>query len=133
MSQENVEVVRDMLDAFNRDDLEAVIASYEEGCEIVEPPEMPDSRVLGFQGHQGVREWMANLRGTAQAEFEPRAFTTMGDLVLCELVSRGLGQASRVPIEWTTFAVIRVRTGKIAQVRVFLSREQALEAVGLRE
>jgi limonene-1,2-epoxide hydrolase len=94
MSQENVEVVRDMLDAFNRDDLEAVIASYEDGCEIVEPPEMPDSRVLGFQGHQGVRKWMANLRGTAQAEFEPRAFTTMGDLVLCELVSRGLGQAS---------------------------------------
>jgi hypothetical protein len=29
--------------------------------------------------------------------------------------------------------VIRVRTGKIAQVRVFLSREQALDAVGLRE
>jgi hypothetical protein len=26
MSQENVETVRDMLDAFNRDDLEAVIA-----------------------------------------------------------------------------------------------------------
>jgi limonene-1,2-epoxide hydrolase len=38
MSQENVEIVRNMLDAFNRDDLEAVIASYEEGCEIVEPP-----------------------------------------------------------------------------------------------
>ena len=37
MSQENVEIVRNMLDAFNRDDLEAVIASYEEGCEIVEP------------------------------------------------------------------------------------------------
>jgi len=37
MSQEKVEVVRDMLDAFNRDDLEAVIASVEEGCEIVEP------------------------------------------------------------------------------------------------
>ena len=67
------------------------------------------------------------------AEFKPKAFTTTGDLVLCELVSRGLGPASGVPIEWTTFAVVRVRTGKIAQVRVFLSREQALEAVGLRE
>ena len=130
MSQENVEVVRDMLDAFNRDDLEAVIASYEEGCEIVEPPEMP---VLGYRGHQGVREWMANPGGTAQAEFKPRAFTATGDLVLCELVSRGLGQASGAPIEWTTFAVVRVRTGKIAQVRVFLSREQALDAVGLSE
>ena len=96
------------------------------------PPEVPDSPVLGYRGHQGVREWMANLRETAQAEFKPRAFTTTGDLVLCELVSRGLGQ-SGVPIEWTTFAVVRVRTGKIAQIRVFLSREQALEAAGLAE
>ena len=37
MSQENVEIVRNMLDAFNRDDLEAVIASYEEGCEMSSP------------------------------------------------------------------------------------------------
>jgi hypothetical protein len=70
MSQENVELVRDMLDAFNRDDLEA--ASYEEAARLSSPPEMPDSRVLGFRGHQGIREWMDNLRGTAQAEFEPR-------------------------------------------------------------
>ena len=73
------------------------------------------------------------MPGTRAAEFKPKAFTTTGDLVLCELVSRGLGPASGVPIERTTFAVVRVRTGKIAQVRVFLSREQALEAVGLRE
>ena len=109
MSQENVEIVRNMLDAFNCDDLEAVIASYEEGCEIVEPP---------------------RCQAPGAAEFKPKAFTTTGDLVLCELVSRGLGPASGVPIEWTTFAVVRVRTGKIAQVRVFLSREQALGSRG---
>ena len=94
---------------------------------------MPDSPVLGFRGHEGVREWMANLRGTAQVEFKQRAFTTTGDLVLCELVARGLGQASGVPIEWMTFAVFEMRRGKIGRIRVFLSREEALEAMGLRE
>ena len=43
MSQENVEVVRRMLDAFNRHDVEAVGAAFDASCEINEPLEMPDS------------------------------------------------------------------------------------------
>jgi ketosteroid isomerase-like protein len=38
-----------------------------------------------------------------------------------------------VPIEWTTFAVFDLRHGKIARIRVFLDRREALEAVGLSE
>jgi hypothetical protein len=34
-----------------------------------------------------------------------------------------------VPIGWLTFAVVDVRGDKIARIRVFLSREEALEAV----
>ena len=133
MSQENVEVVRGMLDAFNRDDVEAVIAAFDAGCEINEPPEMPDGPATGFHGHDGIREWMGNLRGVAEARFEPRRFTPHGHLLLCELASRGLGRGSRVPIDWTTFAVIQMRKGKIVRVRVFLDRDEALAAVGLSE
>jgi len=133
MSQENIEVVREMVDAFNRDDLEAVIESCDESCAIIEPSEMPDSPELGFRGHDGIREWMANLRGNAGAQFEPRAFTTAGEVVLCELASRGRGRASGVPVEWTTFAVMSLHQRKIAEIRVFLSKEQALEAAGLAE
>jgi ketosteroid isomerase-like protein len=133
MSQENVEVVRRMLDAFNRDDVEAVIAAFDARCEINEPLEMPDSPAAGFRGHDGIRQWMGNLRGVAKARFEPRSFTPNGDRLLCELASRGLGRGSGVPIEWTTFAVMQMRNGKIGRVRVFLDREQALGAVGLSE
>ena len=133
MSQENVQVVRRMLDAFNRDDVEAVIATFHASCEINEPPEMPDSPPTGFHGHDGIRQWMGNLREVAKARFEPRSFTPNGDLLLCELASRGLGQGSEVPIDWTTFAVMRICDGKIERVRVFLDRESALEAVGLSE
>jgi ketosteroid isomerase-like protein len=133
MSQENVQVVRRMLDAFNRDDVEAVVAAFDASCEINEPLEMPDSPATGFHGHDGIRQWMGNLREVAKARFEPRSFTPNGDLLLCELASRGLGQGSGVPIDWTTFAVMRMRDGKIERVRVFLDRERALEAVGLSE
>ena len=122
-----------MLHAFNRDDVDAVVASFAEDCQIVEPFEMPDSPVHGFRGHGGIREWMANLRGTAGAEFELRAVTEAGDLWLCELASRGLSPASGVRVEWTTFAVVRIRDGKIEQVRVFLDQREAREAVGLPE
>jgi ketosteroid isomerase-like protein len=88
MPEENVEVVRSMLGAFNRDDVDAVIAAFDEGCEIREPLEMPDSPAMGYRGHDGIREWMRNLRGVARAGFEPRRFTSRGDVLLCELASR---------------------------------------------
>ena len=133
MYQENEEVVRRMLDAFNRDDVEAVLAAFDTSCEINEPLEMPDSPATGFRGHDGIRQWMGNLRGVAKARFEARSFTPNGDLLLCELASRGLGRGSGAPIEWTTFAVMELRDGKIGRVRVFLDREEAHEAIGLSE
>jgi ketosteroid isomerase-like protein len=72
MSQENINVVRQMLDAFNRGDVPAVIAAFDENCELHEPPEMPDAPAPGFRGHDGIREWMTNLREVAGVEFEFR-------------------------------------------------------------
>jgi ketosteroid isomerase-like protein len=130
-SQDSVEVVRHMLDAFNRDDVEAVIAAFDDECEINEPPEMPDSPAAGYRGHDGIKDWMGNLRGVAGAGFEPRRFEPSGDFLLCELASKGLGHASGVPVEWVTYAVFEVRGEKITRIQVFLSRREALEAVGL--
>jgi ketosteroid isomerase-like protein len=133
MSQENVEVVRRMVDAFNREDTDTVLAAFDEGCEIDEPPQMPDSPTAGYRGHPGVREWMGNLRGVGGASFELRTATPSGDALMCELASRGRGRGSDVPIEWTTFAVFDMRHGKITRIRVFLDKGEAREAVGLPE
>jgi ketosteroid isomerase-like protein len=122
-----------MLDAFNRGDVPAVIATFDQSCVLSEPPETPDRPAQGFRGHDGIREWMANLRAVARVRFEPRSFTASGDVILSELASRGTGQASGVPVEWTTFAVLRMRDGKIVRAQAFLSRAEALEAAGLSE
>ena len=94
---------------------------------------MPDSPATGYRGHDGIRAWMGNLRAVAGAGFEPRRFTPSGGVLLCELASRGVGHASGAPIEWMTFAVFEMRGGKIARIRVFLSREEAVASVGLPE
>jgi ketosteroid isomerase-like protein len=76
---------------------------------------------------------MEKLRGLIGVRFEPRSFTSSGDVVFSEWASRGVGRASGAPIEWTTFAVVHVREGKIVRAQGFLSRAEALEAAGLSE
>jgi ketosteroid isomerase-like protein len=73
MSQQSVEVVQGLVDAFNRDDIDSVLAAFADDCKIEEPPQMPDSPRTGYAGHQGVREWMGNLREVAGASFELRS------------------------------------------------------------
>jgi ketosteroid isomerase-like protein len=133
MSQENVEIVQRMLDAFNRGDVKGVVATFDEDCLLEEPREMPDRPSRGFRGHDGIREWMANLRGVARVRFEPRSFIVGVDAVVSELAAHGQGQGSGVPVEWPTFAAMRMRNGKIVRAQAFLSRAEALEAVGLAE
>jgi ketosteroid isomerase-like protein len=101
MSQKNVEIVQHMLDAFNRGDVAAVIAAFDESCELHEPPETPDTPTSGFRGHDGVREWMANLREVAAVQFEPTSFAASGGVIFSEWIARGHGHHSGVPVEWT--------------------------------
>ena len=133
MSQENVEIVRAMLEAFNRDDVDDVVAAFAEDCVLYEPPEMPDRPALGFRGHEGVREWVGKLRGIADVRFEPQDFSVSGDVIVSEWAASGRGQASGVPIGWSSFAVLHMREGKIARAEAFLTSSEALEAAGLSE
>jgi ketosteroid isomerase-like protein len=131
MSQENVEIVRRLIDAFNRDDVGGVVAAFDESCELDEPPEMPDSR--GFRGHDGVREWMANLRTIGAIHFEPQSFRTTGDVVFSEWAGSGVGQASGAAFDWKSFTVFHIRNDKVVRAQAFLNEAEALEAAGLKE
>jgi ketosteroid isomerase-like protein len=117
-----------MLEAFNRDDLDGVLATFAADCELHEPPEMPDRLEEGYRGHAGIRAWMENLRETAEARFEPRQVIEAGEPIVAELESTGRGTAGGVPFAWTTFAVIGIRDGKLHRIRAFLTREEALAA-----
>ena len=111
-----------MIDAFNRDDVDEVVAAFAEDCELYEPPEMPDRLATGFRGHEGIRKWAENLRGIADVRFEPRDLGGTGDVIVSEWVGHGRGQASNVPLQWTSFVVLQMRGGKIARAEAFLTR-----------
>jgi ketosteroid isomerase-like protein len=130
MGEEDIDVVRRMLDAFNDGDVDGVIAAFHERCEIKEPSEMPDTPATGFHGHAGVREWMANLRDVVGVRFEPRSFASHGDVIVSEWSGSGLGPSSGVPFEWRTYVLLHMREGRIARARAFLSEQEAAEAAG---
>jgi ketosteroid isomerase-like protein len=132
MSEENVDIMRAMIDAFNRDDIEEVVAAFAEDCEIHEPPEMPDRLAAGYRGHEGVREWAHNLRRAANVRFEPLDVSNTGEVVVSEWVARGRGMSSGVPIRWTSFVVLQIRDGKIARADAFLNKPEAFEAGSTR-
>ena len=129
MSEANVQIIRRLVEAFNRDDVEGVLETFAQSCELHEPREMPDTPAGGYRGHDGIREWMANLK-TGAIQFESRGFQAQGDVVLAEWAGTGVGHASQAPFQWTTAVVFHLREGKVARAQAFLSTDEALETAG---
>jgi ketosteroid isomerase-like protein len=134
MSEENVELMRRVLEAVNQGDDDAWIAAWHPEAELYELVGIPDAPQV-YRGHNGVREWLANARSILGQDLhmEPRDFTSIGDVVLTEIVGSGVGKGSGVPVKWTAYIVAWMRDGKIVRTRAFPKRSQALEAAGLSE
>jgi ketosteroid isomerase-like protein len=132
MSQENVERTLLMMDAWNRRDVEAVIALSDP--EIVWYPAFERS-VEGrpYRGHAGMRqdfEGLAEFSEESHAEF-PEVHD-LGDQVL------GLGRlwyrfAGGVELDQDVAILLKWRNGKCVEGRAWLSHADALEAAGLSE
>jgi hypothetical protein len=136
MSQENVEVVKRAIAAVNARDVNGYIACCTDDFQL----RTPAAAIQGvYEGRDAIRRFFADVRDTAP-DFgldllEAREIAP--DQVLASLRLRGTGRASGI----TATADFRPETtnvydlvdGKIKLVRVFLNRQEALEAVGLEE
>jgi ketosteroid isomerase-like protein len=56
MSQENVEIVHRLNEAWNRGDLEAILSFFDRDCEVIFPPEVPEPGP--FHGRAELRGWV---------------------------------------------------------------------------
>ena len=133
MSEENVKIVRSVLDAYARGDYEGSLARLDEGIEFVSPPDVTGSGRV-WHGREGVREGVASFLGTwVDYQYEVRDLTDCGDEVLVEGWQRGRGRGSGVEVSETVYTVWTVREGSVVRQRMFRDRDQALEAAGLSE
>jgi ketosteroid isomerase-like protein len=130
MSQENVEVVRRLMDAADRDDLPAVLACIDRAVEFI-PLRAGTEGV--YRGHEGVETFWADNRETFE-RFKPNyQLRDVGGRVLAWGTIHVRGRGSGVEMDIPTGVIFDLRNGKIVRWHDFGSREKALEAAGLRE
>jgi ketosteroid isomerase-like protein len=106
-----------------------------ETVEWHDAPEAPDASV-----HRGLEKTSALLRnweagsGEMRVSLRVEEIVGAGDEYVVISRARITGETSGMSLpEHRWFHVVRLHDGKLSRVRVFLNREQALEAVGLPE
>lgn len=132
MSQDNVEVVRRLYEAFNRRDVEAASQLWAADGEW-RPAFTGGGLVEGaiFRGHEGLIEFLEQQADSWESMVaEPVALREVGRDVLVHVQLRAVGRASGIAFEQTGWTVFRVLDGRVTGGRAYTSEADALEAVG---
>jgi ketosteroid isomerase-like protein len=131
MSQENVEVFRAAIEAWNTGDMDAFRELCDPDIIVQPPPGWPEPGP--FVGREAVMRQWYRLRETWDADaVEPISdFIEAADRVVVRQIWRGVGHGPESSMELTN--VITVRNGKIVYQEFFWDHAEALKAVGLSE
>ena len=132
MSQENVEIVRRIFDAWSSGDLVAARALLHPEIEWHDPPQQPGAAVR--HGHAGVEESIRNwVSAWEEWHYELGEFIDAGERVLVIGRQSGRGKESRVAVTDDLFHLWTLSDGKAVEMRMFTHKPEALEAAGLSE
>ena len=131
MSQENVEIVRRIYDAYVSGDFETAL-SFVDPELTLDVSIRPEDKV--YRGHEGVAESLRTWTGTWEAfRIEVQELIDAGDHVIAVEHHSGRGRGSGLPLAQLYFSVFTVGDGKVNRIVWFPNRRDALEAAGLRE
>jgi ketosteroid isomerase-like protein len=132
MSQENVEIVRRGHEAFERGDVTAMLELVDP--EIVSYVAVPLVDPGEHHGPDGLLEMFATwTEGFDDYVQKVEEYIEAGDHVIARLFQRGTGTLSGAPVERRFWFLHTLRKGKLVRFGVHESKQQALEAAGLRE
>jgi ketosteroid isomerase-like protein len=130
MSQENVEGFRRVIDAYNRGDMDALVAELDPEVEwhgVVLP------RFIGeaapFHGHEGVREMFRDIdEAFVDLQFTVDEVQDLGDKLFATGTWRARGRESGAESSSAIAWVAEVENGKARRVRAFFDVDAAREA-----
>ena len=136
MSQENVEVVKRAVEAWQRDDFDSWLATIDPAVEWrgLAIDRLAEGSESVYRGHEGMRRLWHFLRIEFDLEVEAQELRDVGDDRVVLLGGfRWRGPSSGIVIESPVGYVVTVRDGKIVRAEDYLSHEEAVKAVGLEE
>jgi hypothetical protein len=142
MSQENLEAVQEVISAVNDRDLDRYLAHCTESIQL----ETPWAVVEGvYKGPDAIRRLFSDLRDTLPdfhlviEKLEPigsdrvLAFLRVSATGRASGIAAGAGVLSATGRDIPSANIYDFAGGKIRRIRVFLDRQEALDAVGRRE
>jgi ketosteroid isomerase-like protein len=132
MSQANVELVRQALEAFNRRDVDAFGRLAAEDYEWF--PSMVSVVEGGsFHGQDGIDRYFRESESTWEELLVlGEDFRDLGDRIVVLGRTRGRGRGSGVESESSIGMVCDIRDGKLSCVRAYLDHAETLRAAGLQ-
>jgi ketosteroid isomerase-like protein len=133
VSEENVEIAKEVVHAFNRRDVEGFFALAASDFEWF--PAMSGTIEGGdYRGRDGIERYLVDI-GDAWEEYRVLAeeFRDLGDRVVMLGRVEGRGRGSHAWVDSPTGTIFEFVGGKMSRLRTFLDRAEALKAVGLEE
>jgi ketosteroid isomerase-like protein len=126
MSQENIEVLKRFVDAYNRRDVEAMLEDLDPAIEwhsgIVSGLE---GETAVYRGHEGYRDGLRDLyEALGETHIEYSEIRDLGDRTLGIGHIRVAGRESRAETESPHAAVADFRNGKAICVRTYLDPQR---------
>lgn len=133
MSDENVELARQLTDAFNRRDLAAMTQTFDPEIEWRPGGPAAVERAV-YRGRDEVSSGFAGTWETWEVfRLEESEVRDLGDSVVWLGRAQMRGGASHVELDQEFAVHLLMRDGKIVRIRGFLTWQEALEAGGLPE
>jgi ketosteroid isomerase-like protein len=131
VSERDVEIVREALDAYNAVDWDRLSEILDPEFELVAIRSLLDGS--RYNGHAGFRRFMRDMADEwTEWQVEPEEFRDLGDgrvLVLARF--EGRARASGVEVSAPAAWLCELRGDLVHSVRAFSSRAQSLEYLGL--
>jgi ketosteroid isomerase-like protein len=133
MSEQNVELSRRAMDAFNAHDAETFTALFDPSIEVHSVFAAIGGAV--YHGHDGVRTWLRELEETWGEEIrvEPEAYFDLGEQTLAFVVMRGRGRQSGAEVALPAAQLLGWRDGLGVYYKAYANREDALSELRLSE
>ena len=129
MSEENVDIVRDLLERFMQGDV--VWDAFDPQIEVYDHDILDAGE---YRGHAGVLRWIEDWQeGLPITSFDLQECIDAGDTVVAVILLRARARGSDVDVKRQDAIVYRLRDGIIVRFDYYNSRQQALNAVGLEE
>jgi ketosteroid isomerase-like protein len=135
MSQDNIEIVRRVIDVMDAEGFEAALPLFLDAAhpdvEWQEDPAWPGS--AAYRGVEQVRQVILDRMDTLDFDQQTEKLISVDDKVVALVRWIGRGKASGAQGEITMAMVWTVRDRAITRLEFFLDRAKALQAVGLSE